>query len=149
MNQAASQLATLRDYQGPRPHISCGHFSWTLGIKHWTFTQIFLHWSFHFPPPACSTKSASVSSFYQQTAAPNQQNFSKAISQLTVSSTSLPLLHHGSQVCCCLDILLYCNCTCIFKVGLVFLLCILFCLSCLLQNEILPRNRPFKNFTRI
>ena len=59
--------------------------------------------SFQFLPPGSSTKPAS--SFYHQAAAPHQPASSKAFSQSAVNSTSLPHPHHGSQVCCCLDIL--------------------------------------------
>ena len=59
----------------------------------------------NFPPPGSSTKSASTSSFYHQATAPHQPAPSKATSQPAVNSTSLPHPHHGSQVCCCLDIL--------------------------------------------
>ena len=59
--------------------------------------------SFQSPPPGSSTKSAS--SFYHQAAAPHQPASSKASSQSAVNSTTLPHPHHGSQVCCCLDIL--------------------------------------------
>ena len=61
--------------------------------------------SFQLPPPDSSTKSASASSSHHQAAAPHQPAFSKASSQPAVNSTSLPHPHHGSQVCCCLDIL--------------------------------------------
>ena len=61
--------------------------------------------SFQLPPPGSSTKSASASSFHHQAAAPHQPASSKATSQPAVNSTSLPHPHHGSQVCCCLDIL--------------------------------------------
>ena len=74
------------------------------------------------PPPGSSTKSASASSlhhkataanqhelpassFHHQTAAPHQPASSKASNQSAVNSTTLPHPHHGSQVCCCLDIL--------------------------------------------
>ena len=57
------------------------------------------------PPPGSSTKPASASSFYHQAAALHQPASSKASSQPAVNSTSLPHPHHGSQVCCCLDIL--------------------------------------------
>ena len=72
--------------------------------------------SFQFPPPGSSTKSASSSTTRQQhqisfqfpppgsstTSASLQQGIG---SQSAVNSTSLPHPHHGSQVCCCLDIL--------------------------------------------
>ena len=61
--------------------------------------------SFQLPPPDSSTKSASASSFHHQAAAPHQPTSSKASSQSAVNFTSLPHLYHGSQVCCCLDIL--------------------------------------------
>ena len=72
--------------------------------------------NFQFPPPGSSTKSASASSLHHQAAAPNQlpvstttgsstTSASKASSQSAVNSTTLPHPHHGSQVCCCLDIL--------------------------------------------
>ena len=73
--------------------------------------------SFQLPPPGSSTKSASASSFttrqqhqisitfHHQAAAPHQPASSKASSQPAINSTTLPHPHHGSQVCCCLDIL--------------------------------------------
>ena len=61
--------------------------------------------SFQSPPPGSSTKSASASSSHHQAAAPHQPASSKASSQPAVNSTTMPHPHHGSQVCCCLDIL--------------------------------------------
>ena len=46
--------------------------------------------SFQFPPPGSST---------------HQPASSKTTSQPAVNSTTLPHPHHGSQVCCCIDIL--------------------------------------------
>ena len=61
--------------------------------------------NFQFPPPGSSTKPALASSFHHQAAASHQPASSKASSQPAVNSTTLPYPHHGSQVCCCLDIL--------------------------------------------
>ena len=57
------------------------------------------------PPPGSSTNSASASSLHHQAAAPHQPASRKTSSQPAVNSTTLPHPHHGSQVCCCLDIL--------------------------------------------
>ena len=74
---------------------------YTLNI--WTFEKISL--SYQFPPPDSNTKPASASSFHHQAAAPHQPTSSKITSQSAVNSTTLPHPHHGSQVCCCLNIL--------------------------------------------
>ena len=57
------------------------------------------------PVSTTSSSTKSAYSFYHQAAPPHQSASSKALSQSAVTSTSLPHPHHGSQVCCCLDIL--------------------------------------------
>ena len=73
---------------------------WTLTFWHWT-TIGYLRCK-HLD---IGKKSASASSSHHQAAAPHQPTSSKTTSQPAVNSTTLPHPYHGSQVCCCLDIL--------------------------------------------
>ena len=89
-------------FQLPPPHSSTKSASAPVST---TRQQHQININFLFPPPDSSTKSASASSFHHQAAVPHQPASSKASSQSAVNSTTLPHPHHGSQVCCCLDIL--------------------------------------------
>ena len=85
-------------------------------FHHQTAAQISI--SFHHQAEA--PKSASASSFHHKAAAPNQHQLSVSTTRQQhhitqpparhptnqlLTLTSLPHPHHGSQVCCCLDIL--------------------------------------------
>ena len=105
--QRSRQLPATLDFQGSTLCKNCLiHWHWHLDIytvNIWTLGKISI--SFQLPPPGSSTKSASASSLHHQAAAPHQPAYSKASSQPAVNSTTLPHPHHGSQVCCHLDIL--------------------------------------------